>query len=86
MEAKKGMFEIDPLVKVEMLKRHKMKQMLKKVKRDKMLQGIRGGTTGETAKKDRAENDTVKILEVLGHVHTAKKSPPIKLVAPQTAE
>ena len=82
MEARKGMFEIDPEVKVEMVKRHKMKQMLKKVKRDRMLQGIRGGTTGETGKKERVENDTVKILEVLGQVHTAKKSPPITLVAP----
>jgi hypothetical protein len=42
IDAKKGMFEIDPAVKVEMVKKHKMKQMLRKVKRDKILNGIKG--------------------------------------------
>jgi hypothetical protein len=37
VDAKKGMFEIDPTTKIDMIKKHKMKQMLRKVKRDKIL-------------------------------------------------
>ena len=32
------------------------------------------------------ENETIKILEVLGHVQTAKKNPHIQLVSSQAAE
>lgn len=82
------MFEIDPQTKVEMLKKHKMKQMLRKVKRDKILQGIKGGGLKDTDQKQQKVDDTVKILEVLGQVNTAsKRHPPhIKLVAPQARE
>ena len=60
------MFEIDPEMKVEMIKKHKMKQMLRKVKRDRILQGIKGAGQGKV--KIPNENETIKILEVLGHV------------------
>ncbi len=68
------MFEVDPKLKVDMIKRQKMKQVLKTIKRQRFKNSI------HPSLKDEIENEKRLILEAV----LVKEQPNVQLVAPQS--